>query len=159
MLRPDPGPDGERVRGLLDAFQAAERAGAEAVGRWIAACADPRLRGGLRVIRARDARHAALAEARLRALGGVPGARPSRELLALCGVVADPGVSDRSKLAMLVQRLPGPEEQPLVALVRDAEDDAETHALLETILDDERASVRWLHRIRETIERETYSRP
>src|SRR6185503_20563105 len=98
MLRPDPGPDGERVRGLLDAFQAAERAGSEAVGRWIAACADPRLRGGLRVIRARDARHAALAEARLRELGSEPAAAVSRELAALCGVVADPGVSDRSKL-------------------------------------------------------------
>ena len=133
--------DGERGRlmGLLDAFQAAERAGAEAVGRWIAACGDPRLRGGLRVIRARDARHAALAEARLRALGGVPGARPTRELSALCGVVADPGVSDRSKLAMLVRRLPEPDETPLVV-----EDRLE-----------ERASLRWLRRIRETLERET----
>jgi hypothetical protein len=149
--------EGERGRlmGLLDAFQAAERAGAEAVGRWIAACGDPRLRGGLRVIRARDARHAALAEARLRALGGVPGARPTRELSALCGVVADPGVSDRSKLAMLVRRLPEPDETPLVALVRDTETDAETHALFETILDDERASLRWLRRISEALERET----
>src|SRR5437773_3906388 len=104
MLRQDPAPERARVIGLLDAFQAAERAGAEAVRRWIGACSDPRLRGGLRVIRARNARHAALAEARLRALGGCPGARPSRELAALCGVVADPGVSDRSKLALLVGR-------------------------------------------------------
>src|SRR5207302_254456 len=74
MLRQDAAPERARVIGLLDAFQAAERAGAEAVGRWIAACSDPRLRGGLRVIRARDARHAALAEARLRALGGEPAA-------------------------------------------------------------------------------------
>src|SRR5437899_6489754 len=119
MLHTAPSPERARVIGLLDAFRAAERAGAEAVGRWIGACGDPRLRGGLRVIRARDARHAALAEARLRALGGVPGARPTRELSALCGVVADPGVSDRSKLAMLVRRLPEPDETPLVALVRD----------------------------------------
>src|SRR5207237_9593744 len=125
-----PGPEG--VIEFLDAFQAAERAGAEAVRRWIAACADARLRGGLRVIRARDARHAALAEARLRALGGEPAARPSRELAALCGVVADPGVSDRSKLAMLIGRLPGPDDAPLGALVHDADGDAEAQALLAT---------------------------
>jgi len=154
MLRQEAAPERARVIGLLDAFQAAERAGAEAVGRWIAACADPRLRGGLRVIRARDARHAALAEARLRALGGEPGARPSRELAALCGVVADPGVSDRSKLAMLIGRLPGPDDAPLGALVRDADGDAETQALLATIVDDERASLRWLRGMREALERE-----
>jgi hypothetical protein len=154
MLRHDAAPERARVIGLLDAFQAAERAGAEAVGRWIAACSDPRLRGGLRVIRARDARHAALAEARLRALGGEPAARPSRELAALCGVVADPGVSDRSKLAMLIGRLPGPDDAPLGALVHDADGDAETQALLATIVDDERASLRWLRGMRDALERE-----
>jgi hypothetical protein len=154
MLRQDAAPERARLIGFLDAFQAAERAGAEAVGRWIAACGDPRLRGGLRVIRARDARHAALAEARLRALGGVPAARPSRELAALCGVVADPGVSDRSKLAMLVGRLPGPDDAPLGALIEDADGDAETQALLATIVDDERASLRWLRGMREALERE-----
>jgi hypothetical protein len=154
MLRQDPAPERARVIGLLDAFQAAERAGAEAVGRWIAACGDARLRGGLKVIRARDARHAALAEARLRALGGVPAARPSRELAALCGVVGDPGVSDRSKLAMLVGRLPETGDAPLLALVRDAEGDAETQALLETIVEDERTSLRWLRQIREALEGE-----
>ena len=154
MLQPAPGSVRARVIGLLDSFRAAERAGAEAVGRWIGACGDPRLRGGLRVIRTRDARHAALAEDRLRALGGVPGAEPSRELAALCGVVADPGVSDRSKLAMLLGRLPGPDDGPLLAIVNDAEGDAETQALLATIIDDERASIRWLREMRDTLERE-----
>src|SRR5881409_1499794 len=143
MLRPPLGFERARVIGLLDDFQAAERAGAEAVRRWIGGCADARLRGGLRVIRARNARHAALAEARLRALGGVPGAQPSRELAALCGVVADPGVSDRSKLALLLGRLPAGEDARLGELVRGAQGDAETQALLETIVDDERASLRW----------------
>src|SRR5438552_2373654 len=113
MLRPPLGSERARVIGLLDDFQAAERAGAEAVGRWIVACADARLRGGLRVIRARDRRHAALAEARLRSLGGVPGARPSRELAAVCGVGADPRVSDRSKLALILGRLLAREDAPL----------------------------------------------
>ncbi len=106
------------------------------------------------MIRARDRRPAALAEARLRSLGGVPGARPSRELAALCGVVADPGVSDRSKLALLLGRLPTREDAPLGELVRRAEGDAETRALLETIVDDERATVRWLRGMRDALERE-----
>jgi len=154
MLRPRPGAERTRVIGLLDAFQAAERAGVEAVGRWIVTCDDPRLRGGLRVIRARDRRHAVLAEARLRSLGGVPLAEPGRELAALCGVVADPGVSDRSKLALLLGRLPAREGTALDELAREAEGDAETHALLETITDDERASVRWLRHMHEALERE-----
>ena len=154
MLRPLPGSEPARVIGLLDAFQAAEWAGAEAIGRWIVACADVRLRGGLRVIRARDRRHAALAEARLRSLGGVPGARPSRDLAALCGVVGDPGGSDRSKLALLLGRLPAGEDARLGELVRGAQGDAETQALLETIVDDERASLRWLRRMRDALERE-----
>src|SRR5207237_10114847 len=106
------------------------------------------------VVGARDRRHAPLAEARGRSLGGVPGARPSRELASLCGVVADPGVSDRSKLALLLGRLPAREDAPLGELVRRAEGDAETRALLETIVDDERATVRWLRGMRDALERE-----
>jgi len=154
MLRPPSGAERARVIVLLDTFQAAERAGVEAVGRWLLACSDPRLRGGLRVIRVRDRRHAALAEARLRSLGGVPGASPSRALAALCGVVADPGVSDRSKLALLLGRLPARDDAPLEQLARGAEGDAETRALLESIVDDERATVRWLRRMRDALERD-----
>jgi ParB-like chromosome segregation protein Spo0J len=144
----------ERLIGLLDAFQAAERAGADALGRWIAVCDEPRLRGGLKVIRARDRRHARLAEGRLRALGGEPRAPIGRELAALCAVVADPGVSDRSKLALLVARFPRPDDAPLGQLVRQIDDDAETRALLESIGDDERASRRWLVTMRDALERE-----
>ena len=68
--------------------------------------------------------------------------------------MADPGVSDRSKLAMLLGRLPGPDDGPLLAIVSDAAGDAETQALLATILDDERASIRWLRQMRDTLERE-----
>ncbi len=154
MLRQDLGPERARIVGILDAFQAAERAGVEAVERWIAACRNPGLRGGLRVIRARDRSHAALAEARLRTLGGLPAATVSRDLAALCGVVADPGVSDRSKLALLLARFPAPGEGPLDDLLGRIDGDAETCALLETIDQDERASLRWLRDMRATLERE-----
>lgn len=154
MLRQDAGRERAWVIGLLDDFQAAERAGAEALGRWIVACGDARLRGGLRVIRARDRRHAALAEARLRALGGVPAANPSPELVALLGVVADPGVSDRAKLAMLLARVAAPEDGPLDEFLRRVEGDAETRALLETIGEEERMSLRWLRTISDALARE-----
>jgi len=142
------------VIGLLDAFQAAERAGAEAIARWITACSDARLRGGLRVIRARDLQHAALAEERLRALGGTPSARISRELAGLCGAIGHPGISARSKLVMLLARVPEQAPSPLAALLRRVEGDAETQAILETIGDDEQATLEWLRGMSDLLERE-----
>ena len=157
MLRHDAGrmpPAPADVVELLDAFQAAERVGAAAVGRWLATCEDPRLRGGLRVIRARGLRHAALAEQRLRALGGAPSAHVSRGLLALCEVVGDPGVSDRSKLAMLTARAPTEGRSPLATAVDRLAGDPETRALLATIAEDERASLAWLGKMRAVLEGE-----
>jgi hypothetical protein len=137
---------------LLDALQAAERAGAYALERWIASCRDPRLRGGLRVICARDRSHAALAEARLRALGGAPTTTAGSELEAVCGVVADPEVSDRSKLALLLARLAGGVESTIERVVRASEVDVETQALLSAIGDDDRASVRWLRAVHDALD-------
>jgi hypothetical protein len=136
---------------LLDALHAAERAGADAVEHWVASCRDPGLRGGLRVICARDRRHAALAEARLRALGGVPSATVGPDLTALCGVVADPGVSDRSKLTLLLARLPSDVEGTFAAIADVSEIDAETHALLNVIGEEDRASLRWLRAMGESM--------
>jgi hypothetical protein len=146
--------DSAAVRELLDAFQAAERAGVQALGRWIATCRDPRLRGGLRVLRARDARHALLAEARLRALGGTPGASVGRDLGGLLAVIANPDVSDRSKVALLLGRVPLHDRFPLTDAAARIADDPETQALLETIGDDEQAAVDWLRRMAETLEAE-----
>jgi hypothetical protein len=137
---------------LLDALQAAERAGADALERWVASCGNPGLRGGLRVICARDRSHAALAEARLRALGGVPVATADRELQAVCGVVADAGVSDRSKLALLIGRLAGSVEGTVERVVRTSEVDAETQAVLAAIGEDDLASVRWLRAVHDALD-------
>ena len=106
------------------------------------------------MIQSRDRRHAALATARLVALGGRPVAHVDRDLSALCGVVSDPGISDRSKIALLLARFPPLHDAPLDDLVRRVEGDAETHALLETIGDDERASLGWLRRMSEALARE-----
>jgi hypothetical protein len=135
---------------LLDELQAAEEAGAEALGVWIARCGDPRLRGGLRVIRARDLAHARLARRRLAALGGTSGHATPRQVQNLCGVLTAPDVSNRSKLAILLSRFPARPDDRLPETVR-ALDDAETRALLETVHDDDRASLRWLREMGETI--------
>jgi len=144
-------PEHAHVVELLDTFRAAERAGADALARWIDVCEDPRLRGGLRVIRARDRGHAALAEARLRALGGRPSATIGRELEALCEVVGDPGVSDRSKLGMLLSRFPAGGDPPLASLIRRVAGDVETRVLFEAIGEDERVTLSWLRRMRATL--------
>lgn len=136
-----------RIVALLDELQAAERAGAEALSRWVTSCREPGLRGGLRLIAARDASHAALAELRLRAIGGAPLARPSRALVALCGTLGAPDVSDRSKLAVLLARFPEQVYDPFADLTRQIVMDDETRVLLETIGDDERASLRWLREL------------
>ncbi len=136
---------------LLDELQAAEEAGAEALGLWIAGCDDARLRGGLRVIRARDLAHARLARRRLSVLGGTSARTTPRQVQNLCGVLAAPDVSNRSKLAILLSRFPDRPDDRLPEVVRGL-DDAETRALLETVHDDDRVSLRWLREMGETID-------
>jgi hypothetical protein len=114
----------------------------------VAACDDPGLRGGLRVIRARDLAHARLARRRLAALGGTSRHTTPRQVQNLCGVLAAPDVSNRSKLAILLSRFPARPDDRLPEAIR-ALDDAETRALLETVHDDDRASLRWLREMGE----------
>ena len=128
---------------LLDELGAAEEAGAEALGLWIATCDDRRLRGGLRVIRARDRAHARLARRRLVAIGGGSMQSAPRQVQSLCGVLAAPDVSNRSKLAILLSRFPARADDTLPDVVAGLDDD-ETRALLEVVHDDDRASLRWL---------------
>ena len=154
MLRHEVDDQTPEIVGLLDEFQAAERAGAEAVERWVPVCQDARLRGGLKVIRTRDRGHASLAEARLRALGGVPSARVGRELAALLAMLASPAVADRAKLTALLARFPGQLDDPLANVVHQIDQDDETRSLLETIADDERTSLAWLRRMSEMLEHE-----
>jgi hypothetical protein len=134
------------ARALLDELQAAEGAGAEALARWCASCSEPGLRGGLRVIQARDAAHARLARRRLAALDAEPQATIGHELRQLCGVLAAPDVSNSAKLRILLARFPASADDPAAGLVHELDDD-ETRALVATIRDDDRVSVRWLHEI------------
>lgn len=138
-------PDQTRVLALLDELQAAEHAGAAALTRWIACCHDPVLRGGLRMVRARDLGHAALARARMAELGREPGAAVSPRLEALCGLLGAAGSSDRVKLGILLARFPEGTRDPLEGVLDSLDADDETRALLDGIRDDERLSLDWLH--------------
>ena len=129
---------------LLDALQAAELAGADALERWIASCREPRLRGGLRVICARDRATPPSPRRGCARSAACPRRRAGPELLEVCGVVADPACPDRAKLALLLARLAGGVEGTLERAVRTSEVDAETHGLLAAIGEDDLASFRWL---------------
>lgn len=138
-----------RLTALLDELQAAERAGADALGRWIETSDEPYLRGGLRVVRGRDLDHAELAHARLVALGGEPGGVIRDDLRALCEVLAEPVVQGRTKLAMLVARYPSGVLKLFRDLVARIEADGETRALLEMVSDDDRVNLGWLREVAE----------
>jgi hypothetical protein len=136
------------LQALLDDLQAAEEAGAEALGLWIATCEDRRLRGGLRVIRARDLAHARLARRRLAAFGEAATPVTSRQMQSLRGLLGARDVSSRSKLAILLARFPARVDESVPDAVAALDDD-ETRALLETVHDDDRVSLRWLREIHE----------
>jgi hypothetical protein len=140
-------PGDSDVLEFLDDLQAAEHAGAATLERWIAVCADPLLRGGLRVLRARDEAHAALALARLRELGGQPRQGVSPGLDALCSALGSDGVSDRAKLGMLLARFPRKASDPFAAVACPADGDDETRALLEAVSREDRLSVEWLRMV------------
>ncbi len=133
---------------LLDGFRAAEAFGAELLNVWLEICEDPQIRGGLKTICRREAAHASLLEQRLTELGGtcraaIPEAARQGGLTAL----ASRDVSDLEKLQGAVAQLAN-DGDVTGRLRRTAEQltDIETRELLLTILDDEDATTRWLHR-------------
>jgi hypothetical protein len=133
-----------RVLALLDELHATESAGAAAMTRWLAVAVDPTLRGGLRVIAARDAAHGALALERLHALGAAPERQPSVARAELLRLVEAPDVPDGTKLRAMVERLPSDRSDRVREAAADIVEDLETRALVETMGDDDRASLAWL---------------
>jgi len=128
---------------LLDAYRCAEGFAARYLGAWKAVAQDPRVKGGLRTVCGREQLHADLLEERLRELGGIPQCDVPPERLADLQYYGAGSVSDREKLGKIANRLQNPEVvlQSLTAAIAQIDSDQETHALLSTILDDERASI------------------
>jgi hypothetical protein len=137
------------VLALLDELHAAEDAGAAAMARWIEVAADPALRGGLRVIAARDRAHDTLACDRLRALGGAPAASPRPGLVELLRLIESADVPDEVKLRAMAARLPADHGDRVRASATRIAQDLETRALVETMGDDDRVSLAWLRAMAE----------
>src|SRR5262249_44431129 len=90
---------------FLDAMRAAEAAGAEVVAAWVGVCTRDALRGGLRVIAAREAGHAELLAIRLADLGAPCVAEvPGPVCAAAVARFGSAAVSDEEKLASLLAR-------------------------------------------------------
>lgn len=138
----------EMVLHFVDEFRAGETFGGEVFALWYAVSPDPRVRGGLQVVREREAMHGKLLGARIVALGGkCQASLPEKFQTAARARLGSPTVSDADKLADFVKRLPDVEAAvaPIRAVLAQIEDDCETRALLESILEDEMATVRWFH--------------
>lgn len=138
----------EMVLHFLDEFRAGETFGGEVFALWYAVSPDPRVRGGLQVVREREAMHGKLLGARIVALGGkCQASLPEKFQTSARARLGSPTVSDADKLADFVKRLPDVEAAvaPIRDVVAQIDDDCETRALLESILEDEMATVRWFH--------------
>jgi len=137
----------ERVLHLLDAYRCSEGFAAEYLLAWMKASRHEGLRGGLSTIQGREASHARVLKERLIALGGVAEAtvapeRRERDL----PFFASTERSDLDKLKVIAALFSEPEEflSPIAGMIDQIQEDQQSKELLRTILDDERASIRWL---------------
>lgn len=138
----------DMVLHFLDEFRAGETFGGEVFALWYSVCRDPRVRGGLQVVREREAMHGRLLAARIAAVGGhSQAALPEKFRSAARARLGSAEVSDADKLADFVRRLPDAEAAvaPIRAVIAQIEEDCESRSLLENVLEDELATVRWFH--------------
>jgi hypothetical protein len=138
----------EMILHFLDQFRAGETFGGEVFALWYAVSQDPAVRGGLQVVREREAMHGKLLAARIAALGGKCEASLAEKFQSSARArLGSPAVSDADKLADFVRRLPDVEGAvaPIRAVIEQIEHDLETRALLTNIVEDEMATVRWFH--------------
>jgi len=137
----------ELVVRFLDDLRAAESFGGEVLALWADAARDPRVRGGLRMICARERSHGELLARRLEELGSAPAAELGTDLKqAASERLASKEIPDLEKLRDFVARYPDIDAavKPIRDVIAQIEDDLETKALLATIVDDEIATVRWM---------------
>lgn len=130
---------------LLDDYRCVEDFAARYLGAWQAVTEDPRVRGGLRTVCGRERLHAELLEQRLRELGGTPQCVAPPERVLDLAYYHSAAHSDNDKLQKIALRLQDPDKvlQFLTQAIAQLATDHETRALLSTIEQDERASIRW----------------
>jgi len=138
----------ELVVRFLDEFRAGESFGGEVFALWAATSTDPAVRGGVRVVCDREETHGRRLASRLAELGHTPCVElPSKFREAARERLASREVSDLDKVRDLTRRLPDVDEavKPIRDVLAQIEDDLESRALLELILEDEVSTLRWFH--------------
>lgn len=147
---------------FLDEFRAGETFGGEVFALWREATSNPLLRGGLRVIAEREARHGRQLAERLAELGGnAEVTLPASFREAARARLASREISDLDKLSGVLKRLPDAEAavKPICDVIAQIEADCESRALLELIVDEETSTIRWLHAACRCLSDEAKPRP
>lgn len=144
----------DRIVHLLDTYSTTEGFVAQYLPKWIDVSPNETVKGGLRTVQAREAAHARLMKARLRALGEsskakIPEERREKEI----PFFASTEHTDEEKLKVLVDLFGDGEAflSPVTEVINQITDDLQTKELLRTILDDERESVSWIQGMHQTL--------
>lgn len=144
----------ERIMHLLDTYCSTEGFVATYLPRWIEVSRHEGVKGGLAVVQQREALHAKVMKARLIALGGIPQAQvPEERRQKEIPFFGSPDRSDVEKLEVL-DRLFGDGEEflkPVTDLIAEIQEDEQTKELLWGIIEDERASIRWIQGMHEKL--------
>ncbi|MEO8124095.1 MAG: hypothetical protein ABI633_08605 [Burkholderiales bacterium] len=136
----------DRIVHLLQAYRSTENFNAHYLPKWAEASDDAGMKGGLRVIQAREGVHARLMRERLRELGETTFIEVSRERHDRdVPFFASRERSDLEKLAFLGHVFEDVDDffKPITDLISDIKEDLQTREMLRTILDDEYATVEW----------------
>ena len=144
----------DRIVHLLQMYRSTENFNAHYLPLWAAASPHDGMKGGLRIVQAREGVHARLMKERLRELGETSFVEVSEERRARdVPFFASAERSDLEKLEMLVHLFADIEDffKPVNDLIADIKDDLHTRELLRTIIDDEYATVKWFAQMYESL--------
>ncbi|MBM4268472.1 MAG: hypothetical protein FJ144_17995 [Deltaproteobacteria bacterium] len=133
---------------FVDQFRAGEAFGGVVFALWSEVTQNACLRGGLRIVCEREAMHGRVLGARLSELGAQPTASiPESFREAARTRLGSPHVADEEKLADFLRRVPEGEAAvaPIREVIAQIEEDMETRSLLESITEDELATIRWFY--------------
>lgn len=144
----------DRIVHLLQMYRSTESFNAHYLPLWADASPDEGMKGGLRIVQAREGVHARLMRERLRELGETSFVEVSEERRARdVPFFASPERSDIEKLEVLVHLFADIDDffEPVNSLISDIKEDLQTREMLRTIIDDEYATVKWFGQMYESL--------
>ncbi len=143
--KPNPS-ERDRIVHLLQAYRSTESFNAYYLPKWAEASTNEGLKGGLRIVQAREGVHARLMRERLRELGETTFIEVSQERHdQQVPFFASREKTDLEKLAFLGHVFEDLDDffKPITDLIDDIKEDLQTREMLRTILDNEYATVKW----------------